>query len=364
MSQSFFAKFSETTRSDLSRKHGVLWEFDDDAIQCRFCVQHFTLFKRKHHCRTCGGIYCSKCCLYAISPSSSSPEIQCKYCYLGYGVSKDLLSSFKSISQYSSLSSSSATVVDRLLLLSSSSHEPHESSLAYALHNNPQIFIRSIQPKLEYGSLYNENFIRPLGETAHPSGYFQITNRTENKCCGVKILTEGCNVYHEIFRPPYMPLPPKESAYALLSNLQILYLIILYDNPFPTAEGMSITYTSRIRDEISPCASPKYFKKFAIYKVAACRERNVLVKYTEEDKVEVRSGQGRRIKYKAVGLLSDFMKSMTSAPAASPPRVSSSQQQLQQQSQEPLVTESMIAAATLDYETNIATEELEVVVVT
>lgn len=38
------------------------WAPDEDAIACFACNDKFTLIKRRHHCRSCGGIFCSQCC--------------------------------------------------------------------------------------------------------------------------------------------------------------------------------------------------------------------------------------------------------------------------------------------------------------
>lgn len=41
---------------------GVAWLDDRDVSNCRACTGRFSLFKRKHHCRKCGFVYCSECC--------------------------------------------------------------------------------------------------------------------------------------------------------------------------------------------------------------------------------------------------------------------------------------------------------------
>jgi uncharacterized zinc-type alcohol dehydrogenase-like protein len=38
------------------------WAPDEDAIACFACNEKFTLIKRRHHCRSCGGIFCAQCC--------------------------------------------------------------------------------------------------------------------------------------------------------------------------------------------------------------------------------------------------------------------------------------------------------------
>ncbi|XP_034653485.1 putative 1-phosphatidylinositol 3-phosphate 5-kinase [Drosophila subobscura] len=38
------------------------WMPDSKAKECYDCAQKFSTFRRKHHCRLCGQIFCSKCC--------------------------------------------------------------------------------------------------------------------------------------------------------------------------------------------------------------------------------------------------------------------------------------------------------------
>lgn len=39
-----------------------IWENDNDVKECRSCMSRFSIFKRKHHCRKCGRIFCAQCC--------------------------------------------------------------------------------------------------------------------------------------------------------------------------------------------------------------------------------------------------------------------------------------------------------------
>jgi len=41
--------------------YGVLWEPEPVVFQCRSCYKNFGFFRRKHHCRSCGMIFCSDC---------------------------------------------------------------------------------------------------------------------------------------------------------------------------------------------------------------------------------------------------------------------------------------------------------------
>ncbi|CAH0402660.1 unnamed protein product [Chilo suppressalis] len=40
---------------------GVVWLPDSAASRCQHCSNHFWLARRRHHCRRCGGIFCSSC---------------------------------------------------------------------------------------------------------------------------------------------------------------------------------------------------------------------------------------------------------------------------------------------------------------
>lgn len=37
------------------------WIPDDEAPRCMACAQSFTTFRRRHHCRNCGGVFCGVC---------------------------------------------------------------------------------------------------------------------------------------------------------------------------------------------------------------------------------------------------------------------------------------------------------------
>lgn len=37
------------------------WIPDEEASRCMSCAQGFTTFRRRHHCRNCGGVYCGVC---------------------------------------------------------------------------------------------------------------------------------------------------------------------------------------------------------------------------------------------------------------------------------------------------------------
>ena len=37
------------------------WEDDENAEACRKCRSEFTFLNRRHHCRSCGKIFCGLC---------------------------------------------------------------------------------------------------------------------------------------------------------------------------------------------------------------------------------------------------------------------------------------------------------------
>lgn len=42
------------------------WMPDSVSKECYDCCEKFTTFRRRHHCRVCGQIFCSKCCYQEI----------------------------------------------------------------------------------------------------------------------------------------------------------------------------------------------------------------------------------------------------------------------------------------------------------
>lgn len=79
-----------------------LWMPDDKSRECYDCALKFTTFRRKHHCRLCGQIFCSKCCNQIIPGKiiKCSGDLRvCTYCskvVLSYIKSPDINSDLKS----------------------------------------------------------------------------------------------------------------------------------------------------------------------------------------------------------------------------------------------------------------------------
>jgi len=70
------------------RHIGVLvarqWIRDEDATECTKCKAVFTAFRRKHHCRNCGGIFCGRCTQNRVTIMRlgySVPQRVCEKCF-------------------------------------------------------------------------------------------------------------------------------------------------------------------------------------------------------------------------------------------------------------------------------------------
>jgi len=59
------------------------WVPDKLAKRCLNCLKGFGFFTRKHHCRLCGNIFCSKCCnkFIKFSPFYEGDVRACDECY-------------------------------------------------------------------------------------------------------------------------------------------------------------------------------------------------------------------------------------------------------------------------------------------
>ena len=56
------AATDRTNPSAIRLMHRQHWMPDSVSIDCYECSAKFTTFRRKHHCRICGQIFCNRCC--------------------------------------------------------------------------------------------------------------------------------------------------------------------------------------------------------------------------------------------------------------------------------------------------------------
>ena len=52
---------SEYNDTEIKKKTEIVWTEDRAAIECMRCTTKFSLFRRRHHCRCCGQIFCDPC---------------------------------------------------------------------------------------------------------------------------------------------------------------------------------------------------------------------------------------------------------------------------------------------------------------
>jgi hypothetical protein len=60
-----------------------IWEQDKSRDCCSRCSKNFTFFRRRHHCRKCGKLFCSECChnkFSLLQLNYSIPVLVCNYC--------------------------------------------------------------------------------------------------------------------------------------------------------------------------------------------------------------------------------------------------------------------------------------------
>jgi hypothetical protein len=69
----------------LNRYQAPVWKADKDFKQCFACNEFFSLFRRRHHCRECGNLFCSPCSVRRVvihEISCKRPSRICDSCFL------------------------------------------------------------------------------------------------------------------------------------------------------------------------------------------------------------------------------------------------------------------------------------------
>ncbi|XP_035671590.1 RUN and FYVE domain-containing protein 2-like [Branchiostoma floridae] len=72
----------EALKDELKFNQDKVWTDDKDVTECRQCEKLFSVSRRKHHCRNCGGIFCNDCSDNKMPlPSSAKPVRVCDHCH-------------------------------------------------------------------------------------------------------------------------------------------------------------------------------------------------------------------------------------------------------------------------------------------
>lgn len=73
-----------TGQIDISNNIGVVWVPDEWSEECFECTSKFTLVRRRHHCRSCGRLFCQKCLSKKmVIPHANTEKVEkvCDSCY-------------------------------------------------------------------------------------------------------------------------------------------------------------------------------------------------------------------------------------------------------------------------------------------
>ncbi|GAM21947.1 hypothetical protein SAMD00019534_051220 [Acytostelium subglobosum LB1] len=62
LGHSQYSQQSDELNSNKAENGMALWYPDDSTYKCHSCLSIFTFFKRRHHCRNCGHLFCARCC--------------------------------------------------------------------------------------------------------------------------------------------------------------------------------------------------------------------------------------------------------------------------------------------------------------
>eukprot|EP00736_Rhodelphis_marinus_P003126 Rmarinus@m.24748 len=76
-------QFTRTASTDRRYSVSGNWESDENCKNCEYCGVGFGYFKRKHHCRRCGKVFCSACTRHrmCLPPKFKKPERVCDICF-------------------------------------------------------------------------------------------------------------------------------------------------------------------------------------------------------------------------------------------------------------------------------------------
>ena len=95
-----FTSYIKRFLDELDSTRDQNWAPDDAASTCFRCHTGFTFSLRRHHCRICGNIFCTKCCTTKSITDDTIVRVCDKCLNLLHGFVKDL-KSFENKRKYS-----------------------------------------------------------------------------------------------------------------------------------------------------------------------------------------------------------------------------------------------------------------------
>jgi hypothetical protein len=306
-----------------------LWELPEPVEYCRECQFQFQVPTQKHHCRSCGGVFCDTCCPSglptsyeknsliptALNLSPSEAVRLCLGCKRGECPSKEIKEKIRKQldeglgvksgrmekfgAKVTAKFTEAVTKLDRL----TGSSSPNDPNIPdYASSINRYLPIRR-------GSFYGENnMIKKSGTKPLPvSGYFELYNKS-NEVIAIKLLksykeetTSRANIMmtlkFESARPSFITIPPNDAVFAHFhSSTDYLNLFLLFSNPNPLPHETAIIYDTKAHgsnpSKISPCAKVDFFQKLNVFNL-----------WTSVGSNEGEGGKNILLKYKGNGII-------------------------------------------------------------
>lgn len=256
-----------------------MWEKDSDLNNCRGCQQPFSMSKRRHHCRLCGGIFCDTCSLTNISVNGETFDRVCNGCLKGETPGDNVRG-----------------LIEKKLKNVTIPSEHRILSAPVALH---------------YGSQFELDSKKATAHGPAPtSGYFEFINKTNFVVCLKMVIGTSGNeldTLWEIPRPSYIAVPPNVIVNCNFPpKIPFFELYVLLSNPnsygpeeetgkgAPSSESISIVYDTSTSlpsnpIKVSPCAAVKLFRSYTAYRIR-CKDSNVMLKYKLDGVLEPRAG--------------------------------------------------------------------------
>lgn len=173
---------------------------NDQVDNCRECGIKFQhLIKRKHHCRSCAGIFCDTCCPVYENRDGEEKRL-CVGCFRGEVPSEDIKQIIKSQLEAENPTGDNVSFVDKVMDKAASKVTETLRALPKSPMNSSgsNVFVM----KLLRGSAYPDDKRQSTSKSLPSSGYFELMNKSDT-FCGIKVLKKGNSNKFEIPRPSY-----------------------------------------------------------------------------------------------------------------------------------------------------------------
>lgn len=249
-----------------------LWMPDNKSRECYDCNSKFNTFRRKHHCRLCGQIFCSKCCNQIVPGKiiKCSGELRvCNYCskvVLLYLKSSDINAELKSDLQALEDDLSSKFVASPSSSASNQQYENshhRKASVGYQeerLVSNPNVLStadrKSILQQSNPLKSLHEDMIKSLQN--HQKGLeiqnFLMSNQKLNKQQAIAVLNA---MIEAGFITPVMTYdnvetPGVDDAFHIEFNEQLFYKLLNLDEIAMKGDKQPLTREDTEEEDIVP----------------------------------------------------------------------------------------------------------------